>query len=284
MQADRLSFEDVTITYTPRTRPVEAVRHFTLSVEVGRTLGIVGESGSGKSTIGLSAIRLLPAGTKVTGSIRLGSTDLLRLSENEMRATRGRRIGMVFQDSLAALNPVFSIHSQFVQTVLQHRPEIGRAAASRHAGEMLEELDIPRDRLKSFPHELSGGMRQRIMIAMALAPGPSFLIADESTSDLDTISQRRILDLLTQVQKSREFGLIVVSHDLGVIHHVSEEVAVLYRGDLVEHGSTHDVLTEPRHEYTQGLVRVSRKQLTDAGLLYTLPSRAAPPTFGVGRS
>jgi ABC-type dipeptide/oligopeptide/nickel transport system ATPase component len=275
MEPDRLAFEDVTITYTPRTRPVAAVRHVTLAVEVGRTLGIVGESGSGKSTIGLAAIRLLPAGTQVTGRITLGDTDVLRLPEQEMRAIRGRRIGMVFQDSLAALNPVFSIHSQFVQTIRQHHPGMGRSEASRQAGEMLEELDIPRDRLHSFPHELSGGMRQRIMIATALAPGPSFLIADESTSDLDTISQRRILDLLLRVQKSRGLGLIVVSHDLGVIHHVSEQVAVLYRGDLVEFGPTREVLANPRHEYTKGLVRVSRKQRTESGLLYTLPSRAA---------
>jgi peptide/nickel transport system ATP-binding protein len=143
------------------------------------------------------------------------------------------------------------------------------------AGDTLEELGIPRGRLHSFPHELSGGMRQRIMIATALAPGPSFLIADESTSDLDTISQRRILDLLLRVQKSRGLGLIVVSHDLGVVHHACEEVAVLYRGDLVEKGPTKQVLTDPRHEYTKGLIRVSRKQRAESGLLYTLPSRAA---------
>jgi ABC-type dipeptide/oligopeptide/nickel transport system ATPase component len=178
------------------------------------------------------------------------------------------------------LNPVFSIHSQFVQTIRQHDPGTSHAKASRLAGDTLEELGIPRGRLHSFPHELSGGMRQRVMIAMALAPGPSFLVADESTSDLDTVSQRRILDLLLRVQRSRGLGLIVVSHDLGVVHHACEEVAVLYRGDLVERGPTKQVLTDPQHEYTKGLIRVSRKQRAETGLLYTLPSRAAAAAKG----
>jgi ABC-type dipeptide/oligopeptide/nickel transport system ATPase component len=282
MRPGRLEIEDLTITYNPRTKPVEAVRHVSLGVEIGHTLGIVGESGSGKSTMGLAAIRLLPPGTKVTGRLMLGDEDLLKASEKRMRAIRGKTIGMIFQDSLAALNPVFSIHSQFVQTIRQHDPGLSRSEASRLAGDTLEELDIPRGRLRSYPHELSGGMRQRIMIATALASGPSFLIADESTSDLDTISQRRILDLLLRVQKSRGLGLIVVSHDLGVVHHVCEEVAVLYRGDLVERGSTKQVLTDPRHEYTKGLVRVSRKQRAESGLLYTLPSHVAAAMPAIG--
>jgi ABC-type dipeptide/oligopeptide/nickel transport system ATPase component len=225
--------------------------------------------------MGLAAIRLLPKSARVTGRLMLDDEDLLQVSEKRMRSVRGKTIGLIFQDSLAALNPLFSIHSQFIQTIRQHDPDISRTEATRLAGDTLEELDIPRDRLSAFPHELSGGMRQRIMIAMALAPGPSFLVADESTSDLDTISQRRILDLLLRVQQSRGLGLIVVSHDLGVVHHACEEVAVLYRGDLVEYGPTHQVLEAPQHAYTKGLVRVSRKQRTPSGLLYTLPSRAA---------
>lgn len=274
MRPERLSIEDLTVTYTPQTKPVQAVRHVSLSVEVGHTLGIVGESGSGKSTMGLAAIRLLPPGTKVTGRLMLGEEDLLKVPEKRMRTIRGKTIGLIFQDSLAALNPLFTVHSQFVQTIKQHDPSMDSARASKLAGDILEEMDIPRGRLHSYPHQLSGGMRQRIMIAAAMAPGPSFLIADESTSDLDTISQRRILDLLLHVQKSRGLGLIVVSHDLGVVHHLCEEVAVLYRGDLVERGPTRQVLTDPQHEYTKGLVRVSRKQRTESGLLYTLPSRA----------
>ncbi|WP_157813679.1 ABC transporter ATP-binding protein [Sinorhizobium meliloti] len=275
MQAERLSFEDITVTYSPHSNPVSAVRNVSLSVEVGHTLGIVGESGSGKSTMGLAAIHLLPKSAKITGRLMLNDEDLLRVPEKRMRAIRGRKIGLIFQDSLASLNPVFSIRSQFVQTIRQHDPEISGSEAARRAGDALEELDIPRDRLNAFPHELSGGMRQRIMIAMALAPKPSFVVADESTSDLDTISQRRILDLLLRVQKSRGLGLIIVSHDLGVVHHACEKVAVLYRGDLVEYGYTRQVLEQPQHEYTRGLVKVSRKQRTETGLLYTLPSRAA---------
>jgi ABC-type dipeptide/oligopeptide/nickel transport system ATPase component len=274
MHPERLAIEGLTVTYTPQTKPVQAVRNVSLSVEAGHTLGIVGESGSGKSTMGLAAIRLLPPGTKVTGRLMLGEEDLLKVPEKRMRSIRGKTIGLIFQDSLAALNPVFTVHSQFVQTIKRHDPTMDTASASKLAGDILEEMDIPRERLHSYPHQLSGGMRQRIMIAAAMAPGPSFLIADESTSDLDTISQRRILDLLLHVQKSRGLGLIVVSHDLGVVHHLCEEVAVLYRGDLVERGPTRQVLTDPQHEYTKGLVRVSRKQRTESGLLYTLPSRA----------
>jgi ABC-type dipeptide/oligopeptide/nickel transport system ATPase component len=280
MPIERLVISDITVTYTPRTRPVSAVRNLSLSVESGRTIGVVGESGSGKSTVGLAIMRLLPPGTRVTGRLLLNEEDLLSVPEKRMRTIRGRRLGLIFQDSLSALNPVFSIHSQFVQTIRQHDRSISRAKARQQAGDALEEMDIPRGRLRSYPHELSGGMRQRIMIAAALAPGPSFLIADESTSDLDTVSQRRILDLLAQVQRSRGLGLIVVSHDLGVIHHVCEEVAVLYRGDLVERGPTREVLANPQHEYTQGLVRVSRKQLDDKGRLPTLPSRAVLDAAG----
>jgi ABC-type dipeptide/oligopeptide/nickel transport system ATPase component len=266
----RLEVEDLCITYSRSGRVVEAVHNVSLVVEAGRTFGIVGESGSGKSSLGLAIMRLLPAGTKTTGRILLDGEDLLSCSEKRMRHVRGPRVGMVFQDSLAALNPVFPIRTQIVETMRRHDRQLSRRDARVRAAEALEELAIPRERLRSYPHEFSGGMRQRAMIATALAAGPTFLIADEATSELDTSSQRQVLDVLAGVQKARELGLIVISHDLGVIHHACQDVAVMYRGDLVEFGRTAEVLSAPKHWYTKALVRISAKKRDDGGRLYTI--------------
>jgi ABC-type dipeptide/oligopeptide/nickel transport system ATPase component len=269
----QIAIRDLSISYASARGTVSAVRNVSLTVQAGRTLGIVGESGSGKSTIGLGIMRLLPPSARATGRILLSEDDLLACSDAQLRRIRGRRIGMVFQDSLAALNPVFTVRSQLVGTLLCHRPELGRAAAADRAGTMLEELGIKRQRLDSYPHQFSGGMRQRVMIAAALASDPNFLICDESTSDLDTVSQKQILDLLVEVQRRRQLGLIFISHDLGVIRRVCEEVAVMYRGDLVEFGPTEQVLSAPQHWYTRGLIAVSMKKMKPDGYLETLPSR-----------
>lgn len=270
-----LILDDVSITYRTGPKAVSALRNVSLHVEPGQTLGVVGESGSGKSSLGLALIRLLPSSARVTGRILLGDDDLVKKSEAEMRPIRGRRIGMIFQDSLASMNPVFTIESQLVDTLRCHRPELTRRAAADRAGEMLEEMGIKAGRMRDFPHQFSGGMRQRVMIAAALASDPDFLIADESTSDLDVISQKQILELLKRIQQRRQVGLIVISHDLGVINHVCESVAVLYRGDMVEAGDTVSVLARPQHWYTRGLIAVSRKEMGEDGQLRTLPSRAA---------
>jgi ABC-type dipeptide/oligopeptide/nickel transport system ATPase component len=266
----RLTVDDLSITYMRSGHATEAVRNVSLSVESGQTLGIVGESGSGKSSLGLAIIRLLPQGARTTGRITLDDEDLLACSESRMRRIRGAKVGMVFQDSLAALDPVFSIHSQLVETFRRHERGLTRRDARERASKALEELAIPRARLRSYAHEFSGGMRQRAMIATALAPDPAFLIADEATSELDVSSQRQVLDLLSGIQKSRELGLIVVSHDLSVINHACERVAVMYRGDLVEYGRTAEVLSDPKHWYTRALVRTSAKQRDDSGRLFTI--------------
>jgi peptide/nickel transport system ATP-binding protein len=272
----RLSVRNLSITYTTGHGAVSAVRDMSVDLDEGHTLGIVGESGSGKSTLGLSLIRLLPASAATTGQILLGDQDVLKLPESKMKRIRGPVVGMVFQDSLSSLNPSFTVGGQLVETLRVHDKKLTRHAARARAAELFTELSIPPERLRAYPHELSGGMRQRVMIAIALSCQPRFLIADEATSDLDTVSQRLILDMLSRIQRERGLGMIVVSHDLGVVRHLCESVAVMYRGDLVEYGPTTEVLNNPRHWYTQGLIRVSAKHRDASGRLYTLPKGGDP--------
>jgi peptide/nickel transport system ATP-binding protein len=276
----RLSVRNLSITYTTGHGAVSAVRDMSVDLDEGHTLGIVGESGSGKSTLGLSLIRLLPASAATTGEVLLGDYDVLKLPESKMRRIRGPVVGMVFQDSLSSLNPSFTVGGQLVETLRVHDKKITRRAARARAAELFTELSIPPERLRAYPHELSGGMRQRVMIAIALSCQPRFLIADEATSDLDTVSQRLILDMLSRIQRERGLGMIVVSHDLGVVRHLCESVAVMYRGDLVEYGPTTEVLNNPKHWYTQGLIRVSAKHRDASGRLYTLPKGGDPASRG----
>jgi len=270
----RLVIDDLSITYKSGRGDVSGLRRCSFTVEPGRAMGVVGESGSGKSSLGLAIMRLLPKSAKTSGRILLGGRDLLAYSEAEMRRIRGKGVGMVFQDPLASLNPVFTVQSQLVGTLRLHKPELSRRQAVERAGDMLEEMGIQRKRLKSFPHEFSGGMRQRVMIAAALASDPDFLIADEATSDLDTITQKQILELLIKLQETRGIGLILVSHDLNVIRRTCHDVAVLYRGDLVEVGETDTVLSRSQHWYTRGLLAVSTRERRPDGTLITLPSRS----------
>ena len=269
IQRQRLDLRSVSVWYSMTGRPVPVVREVSLSINPGETLGVVGTTGSGKSTLGLSILRLLPRGATVSGSILLGEEDLLQCSDARMRDIRGRSIGMIFQDSLASLNPVLTVRSQVAETLRRHDKTLSRAAARSRAEEVLVELGIPANRIRSYPHEFSGGMRQRAMIAIALAANPSFLIADESTAELDAPTQLRILELLAEVQAERGLGLVVISHDLAVINRVCERVAVLSKGTLVEQGPSSEVLRNPESDYTRGLLRMSAKAMTPGRRLYT---------------
>jgi ABC-type dipeptide/oligopeptide/nickel transport system ATPase component len=269
IQRQRLDLRSVSVWYSMTGRQVPVVREVSLSINPGETLGVVGTTGSGKSTLGLSILRLLPRGATVSGSILLGEEDLLQCSDVRMRDIRGRSIGMIFQDSLASLNPVLTVRSQVAETLRRHDKTLSRAAARSRAEEVLVELGIPANRIRSYPHEFSGGMRQRAMIAIALAANPSFLIADESTAELDAPTQLRILELLAEVQAERGLGLVVISHDLAVINRVCERVAVLSKGTLVEQGPSSEVLRNPESDYTRGLLRMSAKAMTPGRRLYT---------------
>jgi peptide/nickel transport system ATP-binding protein len=233
-----------------------AVDGVSFDVEPGQTVGLVGESGCGKSVTSLAIMRLLAKrGNKVSGSVRFEGTDLLKLSDREMRDRRGRDLGMVFQDPLSSLNPVIPIGLQITEVLERHRG-MSRKAASVEAVDLLEKVGIPDPsrRLSEYPHQLSGGMRQRALIAIALACRPRLLIADEPTTALDVTIQAQILALLRELVQDTGTALIMITHDLGVVAGLCDEVNVLYGGKIVERAQRHRLFAEPRHPYTHGLL------------------------------
>ena len=247
---------DLTVTFVSREAKVAAVNGVSFDVMPGEVLCIIGESGSGKSVTMRSLLRLHPPRrTRIGGSVRVGEYDILALSERAMNAVRGAVVSMVFQEPMTALDPVYTIGDQIAETVMRHEGGSRRAAMAR-AFELLELVKVPSPerRLRAYPHELSGGLRQRAMIALALSCRPSLLLADEPTTALDATVQIQVLVMLRRLQ--REFGMAVifVTHDLGVAAQIADKVAVMYAGRIVEHGSVSDVLLRPAHPYTVGLL------------------------------
>lgn len=255
------------------------VRDLSFSVRKGATLGIVGESGCGKSMTALALMRLLPDSAKVSGKVILTGQNLLSLPEDEMCAVRGARIGMVFQEPMTALNPAHTIGHQVVEGLRLHRG-MGNRAARNEAADLLDLVGIPnaRERLGDFPHQFSGGQRQRIVIAMALSCKPDLLLADEPTTALDVTIQLQILELLEKLTADFGMSLIVISHDLGVIGRLCDDVLVMYAGQAVEQGSAASVFDAPSHPYTRGLFgALPEAQVTAGGKLYTIPGIVPSP-------
>jgi peptide/nickel transport system ATP-binding protein len=250
-----LSVTDLTISIPTENGLIEAVRGISLEIAAGETVGIVGESGSGKTMLALSVLGLLPTRAQVTGSVVLDGADLLEISEAQWRQVRGNRVAMVFQDPMTALNPMYSVGWQVAECVRLHRRST-RADAEKRAVELLDLVGLPEAaRLaRRFPHELSGGMRQRVVIAMAIANEPELLIADEPTTALDVTVQAQILDLLKSVQRETRAAMILISHDLGVVAGVADRVLVMYAGKAVEVGGVDAVFAGPRMPYTAGLL------------------------------
>ncbi|MBE8525488.1 ABC transporter ATP-binding protein [Amycolatopsis sp. H6(2020)] len=252
-----LEVRDLTVQFVRRgEQSFTAVDNVSFDVEPGQTVGLVGESGCGKSVTSLAIMRLLAKrGNKVSGSVRFEGTDLLRLSDREMRDRRGRDLGMVFQDPLSSLNPVIPIGLQITEVLERHRG-MSRKAASVEAVDLLDKVGIPDPsrRLTEYPHQLSGGMRQRALIAIALACRPRLLIADEPTTALDVTIQAQILALLRELVQDTGTALIMITHDLGVVAGLCDEVNVLYGGKIVERAQRHQLFAEPRHPYTHGLL------------------------------
>jgi peptide/nickel transport system ATP-binding protein len=245
----------------------------------GGVLGLVGESGSGKSITALSILRLLPERAVLSGRVRFHGRDLAGASEAELEELRGAAISMIFQEPMTALNPVLTVGHQIVETIRRHQ-RLGRAAARRHAVEMLARVGIPdpATRIASYPHEMSGGMRQRVMIAMALACNPRLLIADEPTTALDVTIQAQILELLANLQAELGMSVILITHDLGVIVEIAHEVLVMYAGKAVERASLGDLFERPLHPYTEGLMRSVPSLEEDRARLDTIPGVVPPPT------
>ncbi len=236
--------------------PVPAVHDVSFDIRQGETLGLVGESGSGKSVTALSIMRLIePPGRIAAGAIRFKGRDLLRCSERDMQAVRGAGIALVFQEPMTALNPVFTVGDQIAEVLVVHN-RATRQQAKVRAVELLEAVRVPdaAQRARDYPHQLSGGMRQRVLIAAALACQPSLLIADEPTTALDVTIQAQILDLLREMKSSFNLSLLLITHDFGVIAETADRVAVMYAGRIVEEGPVRAIFREPRHPYTRGLL------------------------------
>jgi peptide/nickel transport system ATP-binding protein len=252
-----LAIQHVSVDFAVPEGSLHVLRDVSLTVEQGRIVGLVGESGSGKSTLALALLGLLPGNTsRLAGRIEFGGRDLLALSPAELRSLRGQRIAMIFQDPMTALNPVFTIGTQLVDAQRNKFPELGRAQLLERAAAILARVGLsdPESRLTAYPHHLSGGMRQRVMIAMALLCEPDILIADEATTALDVTVEAQIVELIRSLRGTFEGSIVFVSHSLGLVSELCDDVAVMYAGKIVESGPAVSLFDDPRHPYTLALL------------------------------
>ncbi len=258
-----LEVEDLSIRFAGAAQP--AVDGVSFHINEGEVLGLVGESGSGKSVTSLAILRLLAAGPALTGSICFNGLDLLKLSERDMRARRGREIGMIFQEPMTALNPSMPIGEQIAESVRVHHPSLSRAEVRERVLESLVQVALPSPerRMRDYPHQFSGGQRQRILIAMAVVNKPRLLIADEPTTALDVTVQAQILRLLRALREEHGLSMLFISHDLAVTAQTADRVAVMQRGRIVETGSAADVFRAPEHAYTRALLAAVPTMRTD---------------------
>lgn len=282
-----LAVKDLKTHFFTRAGVVHAVDGVSLEISPGKTLALVGESGSGKSVTGLSIMRLvMPPGRIVSGEITFDGRNLLDLTDEEMRRVRGREIAMIFQDPMTSLNPVFTVGGQIAEAGQLHLG-LTRKQSHRKAIEMMERVRIPDSerRARDYPHQLSGGMRQRVMIAMALSCGPKLLIADEPTTALDVTIQAEILDLLATLRDEFRLAMLLITHDLGVVAGAADSVAVMYAGQIVEESPVRELFHSPQHPYTEGLLE-SVPRLNSAGIsrrLHTI-QRAVPSLINPARA
>lgn len=249
-----LEINDIVIEYDTDNGIAHAVNGVSLVLRKGETLGIVGETGAGKTTTALGVMRLLPedVGKVKKGSILLEGVDLLSLSEEAMRQKRGKDISMIFQDPMTALNPVMTVGEQICEVIRSHR-EVSHGQAMGMAGDMLELVGIPKARLHEYPHQFSGGMKQRVIIAIALACRPKLLIADEPTTALDVTIQAQVLEMINSLKSEIDTAMLLITHDLGVVAHTCDSVAIMYSGQIIEYGTLAQVFDTPMHPYTHGL-------------------------------
>lgn len=264
-----LEVKDLTVNYETKRGPVRAAEGISFSVKKGQSLGLAGESGCGKTTVALSLMRLLPkAGRILKGQINLDGRNLLSLTDREMRQVRWRDMSIVFQGAMNALDPVYKIGDQIIEAIRTHDKEVSKEECRERAAKLLELVGIDPERVDGYPHEFSGGMRQRALIAMALACNPKLVIADEPGTALDVIVQAQVLRLMRDLKEKLDLSMILISHDLSIIAETCERVVIMYAGNIAEYGSTPSVFHEPLHPYTQGLlqafpdIRGERKRLS----------------------
>jgi len=275
-----LKIEDLAVSFDTSAGIVRAVNGVNLTIYPEQTLAVVGESGCGKSVSAMSTLKLIPTppGTYESGRVFFDGNNLLDYNEKQMQKIRGNQIAMIFQEPMTSLNPVYTIGDQILEAIRLHQ-QVSRQQALQIAEQALRDVGIadPRSRLEVYPHQLSGGMRQRIMIAMALACKPRLLLADEPTTALDVTIQAQILELLRKLQREHGMSIMLITHDLGVVAENADVVAVMYAGRVVEYGSVHDVFAHPMHPYTRGLFRSIPKLGAEAHRLPTIPGQVPNP-------
>ncbi len=276
--AGLLHVEDLKVSFNTDDGVLRAVDGVSFDVAAGEVVAIVGESGSGKSVSGMTLMGLTRSpNTTVEGIATLSGMDLLGASEDELRKVRGNDIAMIFQDPMSSLNPVYRVGDQIVEQIRVHNPEVSKSDAMARAVELMERVGVPRaaERLRSYPHEFSGGMRQRVMIAMALSCSPKLLIADEPTTALDVTIQAQILDELRNLRSESDAGIILVTHDLAVVADIADRVVVMYSGRVVEQGTLDELFYDPQHPYTWGLLgsitRIDRDRATKLPAIAGMP-------------
>ena len=274
-----IEIKDLAIHYETDDGVVKALNSVSLSLVKGRTLGVVGETGAGKTTLGKGILRLIssPPGRIVSGSVLFEGQDLLKLSEAEMRKIRGRSISMIFQDPMTSLNPVMTVGDQIMEVIQAHK-NLHRQEAWQEACRILEMVGIPGERGREYPHQFSGGMRQRVGIAIALACAPTLLIADEPTTALDVTIQAQVLEMIRDLKKALGTSVILITHDLGVVAHNCDYVAIIYAGTLMEYGALREIFKSPQHPYTIGLFGSIPSLDRKADRLLPIPGLMPDPT------
>ena len=274
-----IEIKDLAIHYETDDGVVKALNSVSLSLVKGRTLGVVGETGAGKTTLGKGILRLIssPPGRIVSGSVLFEGQDLLKLSEAEMRKIRGRSISMIFQDPMTSLNPVMTVGDQIMEVIQAHK-NLRRQEAWQEACRILEMVGIPGERGREYPHQFSGGMRQRVGIAIALACAPTLLIADEPTTALDVTIQAQVLEMIRDLKKALGTSVILITHDLGVVAHNCDYVAIIYAGTLMEYGALREIFKSPQHPYTIGLFGSIPSLDRKADRLLPIPGLMPDPT------
>ena len=281
MKQELLKVTDLHISFKAKGEPVRAVTGVTFSVNKGETLGIVGESGAGKSVLGLSLMGLLPENTAYipNGTVEFDGTDLLKLNKKQIRAFRGDRISMIFQDPMTSLNPVMTVGDQIIEALRFHNKEkLSKKEMEMRVDEVMELVGIPAHRKKEYPYQFSGGMRQRVVIAIALVCNPELLIADEPTTALDVTIQAQVLAIIRDLQKKLGTSMVLITHDLGIVAKMCDRVAIMYAGEMVEQGSIEDILTgDFHHPYTLGLLGSIPNLEEDTDRLKPIPGLMPPP-------